>query len=64
FGHYIQQIGDEPTRAIVLFNSPLYEEISLSTWLASNPAYLIEDNFSLTGTEVAQLPKKQLGILA
>ncbi|MGH9374757.1 MAG: cupin domain-containing protein [Terriglobia bacterium] len=64
FGHYIQQIGDEPTRAIVLFNSPLYEEISLSTWLASNPAYLVEDNFSLTGTEVAQLPKKQLGILA
>ena len=64
FGHYIEQIGDEPTRAIVLFNSPLYEEISLSTWLASNPAMLIEDNFSLTQSEVAQLPKKKLGILA
>ena len=30
FGHFVEQIGDEETRVLILFNSPAYEEISLS----------------------------------
>lgn len=47
----------------MLFNSPVCEEISMSAWMASNSAGLIEDNFSLTASEVAQWPKKTLGII-
>jgi len=38
FGHYIEQVGSEPLQMLLIFNSPVYEEINLSTWLAANPA--------------------------
>lgn len=44
-------------------NSPVFEEISISMWLAGNPAPLIADNFSIGKEEVGRLPKKVLGII-
>ena len=64
YGHYVEQIGDEPTELLILFNSAEYQEISLANWLGGNPSTLLEDNFSLTKTVVDQLPKKEKGILA
>src|ERR1700730_2237464 len=63
FGHYVEQLGSEPTKLIVLFNSPIYEAISISKWLSANPASLIADNFGISDTEVARLPKKVLGFI-
>ena len=63
FGHYIEQIGNEPTRILILFNSGLYQEISISSFLASNPPGVVADNFKLTRDEVARLPKAYQGIL-
>lgn len=63
FGHFVEQLGPEPTRILVLFNSPVYEEISISTWLAANPASMIADNFGLSHNQVAQLPKGPFGII-
>jgi len=63
FGHYVEQIGSEPTKFFALFNSPTFEEISISKWLAGNPASLIADNFEIPREEVKRLPKKALGIL-
>jgi oxalate decarboxylase len=63
FGHYIEQVGSEPTKILTLFNSPGFEEISISKWLAGNPASLIGDNFGIAKDEVGRLPKKVLGII-
>ena len=63
FGHYVEQIGSEPTKLFALFNSPVFEEISISKWLAGNPASLIADNFGIAHDEVGRLPKKALGII-
>ncbi len=63
FGHYLEQVGSEPTKFFALFNSPTFEEISISKWLAGNPASLIADNFGIGREEVNRLPKKALGIL-
>jgi oxalate decarboxylase len=63
FGHYVEQIGSEPTKFFALFNSPTFEEISISKWLAGNPASLISDNFLITKEEVARLPRRTLGII-
>ena len=41
FGHYVENTGREPLRFFALFNSPTFEEISISTWLAGNPASLV-----------------------
>jgi oxalate decarboxylase len=63
FGHYVEQVGNEPTKFVILFNSPVFEEISISKWLAGNPASLLADNFGISREEVARLPKRTLGII-
>ena len=35
FGHFVEQIGPEEARVLILFNRPTYEEISLSAWLGA-----------------------------
>ncbi len=62
-GHYVEQVGNEDTRILILFNSPVYQEISLSAWLGGNPSSLLEDNFSLPRSVVEQMPKKSRGIV-
>ena len=62
YGHYIEQIGDEPTEILILFNSGEYQEISLANWLGGNPASLLEDNFGISKSMVDQLPKRETGI--
>ena len=64
FGHFVEQVGDEPTRILILFNSPVYEEISLAEWLGANPPALVADNFGFSTDEVARLPKASKGILS
>jgi oxalate decarboxylase len=63
FGHFVEQVGDETTRILIVFNSPVYEEISISGWLAANPPSMLADNFKLTPDQVARLPKTAQGIL-
>ncbi|HVA16161.1 MAG TPA: cupin domain-containing protein [Candidatus Dormibacteraeota bacterium] len=62
FGHYIEQVGDEPTRILITFPAAEYQEISLSTWLSNNPPQLIEDNFGISAEDVARMPKSKLAI--
>jgi oxalate decarboxylase len=62
YGHYIEQIGDEPTEIIILFNSGIYEEISLANWLGGNPVSLLETNFRIPKNLIDQLPKRETGI--
>jgi oxalate decarboxylase len=59
YGHAIENIGDSPTELVLVFNSGDYQEISLSTVLATNPAYLLETNFRLPKRVIDKLPKKQ-----
>ena len=49
---------------LILFNSPTYEEISISQWLAANPPQLVAEHFGLTHEQTALLPTLQLGIIA
>jgi oxalate decarboxylase len=63
YGHFIEQVGDEPTRILILFNSGLYQEISLTNWLGGNPNSLLTTNFGLSQAMLDQLPKKEVGIL-
>ncbi len=63
FGHYVEQLGSEPTKLVILFNSPVFEEISISRWLSANPTSLIADNLGISDAEVARLPKNVLGFI-
>jgi len=59
YGHSLENVGDTPAEMIIVFNSGEYQEISLSTVLATQPAYLLETNFRLPKAVVEKLPKKQ-----
>jgi oxalate decarboxylase len=63
YGHYVEQVGDEPTEILILFNSGVYEEISLANWLGGNPSSLLEANFGLPQSILDQLPKTETGII-
>jgi oxalate decarboxylase len=63
YGHYVEQLGSEPTQVLILFNSGVYQEISLAAWLGANPGYLLEDNFGLTSDVVDRMPRTTKGII-
>jgi hypothetical protein len=51
-----------PFPMLLIFNSPVYEEINLSTRLAANLCSIVEDNFGLTKRVVDYLPRKLVGV--
>ncbi|MBX9688130.1 MAG: cupin domain-containing protein, partial [Candidatus Obscuribacterales bacterium] len=59
YGHYIESVGNEECEMLAVFNSGNYEEISLSQWLASNPAYLLQNNLGVPAEIIKGLRKKQ-----
>jgi len=58
YGHALENVGDGPAELILVFNSGDYQEISLSTVLATQPAYLLETNFHLPKAVIDKLPKR------
>jgi oxalate decarboxylase len=56
FGHYVQNTGSNNCRVLIAFDSGDYQEISLSTWLASNPNRLVADNFKISDADAARFP--------
>jgi oxalate decarboxylase len=57
FGHYIDNIGEEDCRMVLIFNSGSYQEIALTTWLATNPRQLLAANFGVAEEVVARFPR-------
>ncbi len=62
FGHYVENIGDEPLRFLAMFNTPHFQEISITSWLSANPAGMLVDNLGLSRSEVEKLPKEAMPI--
>jgi oxalate decarboxylase/phosphoglucose isomerase-like protein (cupin superfamily) len=60
YGHSIENASDkEPAEVLIGFNTGQYEGINLSTWLAANPSYVLEENFALTPDVTQKLPRHQ-----
>ena len=64
YGHLVESTGSETLRLLILFNTPTYQEILLTSWLAANPAQLVADHFGLTLDQVNKFPKDSAGIIA
>jgi len=58
FGHYIENIGDEELKVVIVFNNATYESISITGWLASNPDHLLSTNFGVPARNFAEMPKE------
>lgn len=64
YGHSIENTGEEECRLLIVFNSGTYEEISLSSWLASNPEELVAANLNLPTEVVKKFPQKEAFIVS
>jgi oxalate decarboxylase/phosphoglucose isomerase-like protein (cupin superfamily) len=42
FGHYVENVGSTPLRYIEVFNTAVYEDVSLQQWLAVTPAAVVQ----------------------
>jgi len=56
FGHYIENIGDEELKIVIVFNNATYESISITGWLASNSDRLLATNFGVPEKIFAEMP--------
>jgi oxalate decarboxylase len=45
YGHALENVGGKPCRALIGFNSGVYEDIDLSEWFAANPTDVLATNF-------------------
>lgn len=62
FGHYIENIGDEDLKVLVVLDNGIYQDISLSDWLAKTPANVLADNFINNEADWASRPAEKLVI--
>jgi oxalate decarboxylase len=58
FGHYIENIAEEECEFLLAFNNGLYEEISLSDWLARSPRQVVATNLGLSEETVAKFRRQ------
>jgi oxalate decarboxylase len=54
-GHYIKNPGSDLCRILVGFNSPHYQAMDLSEWLAGNPVDVLATNLGLSPEVAAKL---------
>ena len=63
FGHFIENNNETMSRILIAFDSGEYQEISLSTWLASNPNMILADNFKIPDPLAGRLPDHRVFIV-
>jgi oxalate decarboxylase len=59
YGHYIENIGSDDVELVLAFNNGTYESISLTAWMAANPALLLATNFEVPESVFASFPKQE-----
>lgn len=62
YGHSIENIGHDPCRILIGFNTGIYQTIDLSQWIAGNPIDVLATNFSQPGALFEKFPKKDVFI--
>jgi len=56
-GHYVENTGNTTLRFLEISNSPIFEDISLSNWLALTPPALVQAHLGFDMATIALLPK-------
>ncbi|KAH9930061.1 oxalate decarboxylase [Fomitopsis serialis] len=57
YGHYIENIGDTDLHFLEIFNTDVYEDVSLNQWLAVTPPELVQEHLDLPNDTLASLSK-------
>ncbi|MDM4719368.1 oxalate decarboxylase family bicupin [Micromonospora sp. WMMA1363] len=57
YGHYIENLGDEPLVFLEMFRNPRFEDISLAQWMANTPPQIVADTVNMPRSTIEALPK-------
>ncbi|KAJ1305763.1 hypothetical protein OPQ81_010493 [Rhizoctonia solani] len=57
FGHYVENIGNSTLKFLEIFNSDIYEDISLNQWLALTPPEMVKAHLQLSDDTISKLQK-------
>ncbi|KAG8781167.1 hypothetical protein FRC12_022168 [Ceratobasidium sp. 428] len=57
YGHYVENIGNTTLRFLEIFNSNIYEDISLNQWLALTPPDMVKAHLQLSDDTTSKLQK-------
>jgi oxalate decarboxylase len=62
YGHSIENVGSEPSRVLIGFNTGVYETIDLSQWIAGNPLDVLATNFKKPSAVFEKFPRSDVFI--
>ncbi|MGD9723768.1 MAG: cupin domain-containing protein [Pirellulales bacterium] len=62
YGHSIENVGSQPCRLLIGFNTGIYEAIDLSQWIAGNPTDVLATNFGKPASLFEKFPKRDVFI--
>ena len=62
YGHSLENVGPEPARILIVFNSGTYETIDVSQWIAGQPADVLAVNFGKPAATFDLFPKRDVFI--
>ncbi|GIH19150.1 oxalate decarboxylase family bicupin [Rugosimonospora africana] len=64
YGHYIENLGDQPLIFLEMFRTPNFADVSLTQWMANTPAQITADTLNLPRTMIEALPKDKRSVVA
>ena len=62
WGHSLEALGDAPCEIIATLDSGVFQETSLTEWIAKVPPHVLANNLNLSGSALAPFPKQKVGI--
>jgi len=60
YGHSIENLGSEPSRMLIGFNSGISESIDLSSWVVGNPLDVLATNFNKPASLFETFPREDV----
>jgi len=60
YGHSLENVGSDPARILIVFNSGMYETVNLSQWIAGQPADVLAVNFGRPAATFDAFPKRNV----
>ncbi|MCW2765761.1 MAG: oxalate decarboxylase [Nocardioides sp.] len=57
YGHYVENLGNEPLVFLEMFRNPRFEDISATQWLANTPPQVGADTLNVPRSMIEALPK-------
>jgi oxalate decarboxylase len=62
-GHYVKNIGNTDLVFLEVFNTNMFQDVSLSDWLTHSPPALVAAHLNISEDDVAKFPKDSPGVV-